>query len=498
MRRVVVLLSLLALCGLASGCGGHHDKGSSALDDAVGYFSKDAPFVAAVSTDPNGPQIKQVESLVGRLPVAAILGVRLRNFSRIRNAEFTRDIKPQLGAPLVVGLLRPAAGKDIGAAVVLAMRIKHPLEAKQTILREPGFLGSSKSSGVRIYQDAPDQRYLAVDGGVLVAATDRGILEQALAMKRNDNRMHASGFQHDLEGLPRGGLISVSADLQQMIGVDARLRPALSVKWLASLRRLGAVVKASPSGFTLDFHQATNSGSLSDADLPLAPKTGAPIPLIGKAGELQVGVREPGRLARLAVAVLNAVAPSHIAKARAQEPKGIDLEQQLPRHLAAVGTAAVNLLTREFALRLALHDSAEVRTALTRLAPALPALGATFGVKGLGIATPMEGESFYALAKPNGKTAVFGVVGDSFVAASQAQRAAELSSEATHTVPGARGSAVITVDARDLVGRLLASHLSGAAALLAPLAVASLRDFTGALTINRSGLNGHFKLTIVK
>jgi hypothetical protein len=132
------------------------------------------------------------------------------------------------------------------------------------------------------------------------------------------------------------------------------------------------------------------------------------------------------------------------------------------------------------------------------LAPALPALGATFGVKGLGVATPMEGESFYALAKPNAKTAVFGVVGDSFVAASQAQRAAQLSSEATHTLPGARGSAVMTVDARDLVGRLLASHLSGAAALLAPLAVASLRDFTGALTINRSGLNGHFKLTIVK
>jgi hypothetical protein len=310
--------------------------------------------------------------------------------------------------------------------------------------------------------------------------------------------MHANGFQRDLKGLPGGGLVSVSADPQQMIGVDPRLRPALSVKWLASLRRLGAVLKAAESGFTLDFHQATDPASLSRADLPLAPGPGPAIPLIGKTGELQVGVREPGRLARLGAAVIRAVAPARVATARAQEPKGVDLERQFPRHLAAEGATALNLLTHQFALRLSLHDAADVRAALTQLAPALPALGATFGMKGLGVAAPAAGENFYAVAQPNGKMVVFGVVGDSFVAASQAQRAAALASEPTHTVPGARGAAVVTLDARDVVGSLLARRLKGAAGLLAPLAVASLRDLTGALTISRSGLDGHFKLTIVK
>src|SRR5205823_2902256 len=141
----------------------------------------------------------------------------------------------------------------IGVATVLAMRINHPSKIKQVLLRQPNFRGRGKSSGVRVYEDSLDERYAAVDGHVLVAATDRDILEQALAMKRTDNRMRASGFERDLKGLPSGGLVRISADPRQMIGADPRLRPALDVKWLASLRRLGVVAKAVPSGVTLDF-----------------------------------------------------------------------------------------------------------------------------------------------------------------------------------------------------------------------------------------------------
>jgi hypothetical protein len=140
-----------------------------------------------------------------------------------------------------------------------------------------------------------------------------------------------------------------------------------------------------------------------------------------------------------------------------------------------------------------------VKGALAQLTPALPAVAALFGVKGLGIATPETGENFYALATPTGKMVVFGVVGDALVAASEARRAGDLASEATHNAPGgAKGAAVVTVNARELAGKLLAKQLKGPAGLFAPLAVASLRDLTGALTISRDGLSGHFKLTIVK
>jgi hypothetical protein len=153
MRRIAALLVLLALCIVLAACGGHDSEQTSPLDDAVGYFAKDAPLVAAVETDPEGDQIKQVSDLAGRFPgAAAILSSRLVGLTDFGSVDWGRDIRPQLGAPLVVGLARPAAGRDaVTAALVVAMRVKQPLRAKQLLLRQPDFRGSSKSSGVRIY-----------------------------------------------------------------------------------------------------------------------------------------------------------------------------------------------------------------------------------------------------------------------------------------------------------------------------------------------------------
>jgi hypothetical protein len=283
-----------------------------------------------------------------------------------------------------------------------------------------------------------------------------------------------------------------------MLGADPRLRPALRVKWLASLRRAGAVLKASPNGITLDFRIDTDRGSISDDDLPLAPKPGS-LPLIGKRGEVQIGVREPNRLARFAFQVAKAIAPRRMALLQALEPPGIDLERQIPHHLADVGVLAYDPVSHAFAARSQLIESTDVKSALMELTPALPAVAALFGIKGLGIATPEAGESFYALATPTGKMVVFGVVGNALVVASEAKRAGDLASESTHNAPGGvEGSAVLTVNARELAGRLLAKQLKGPAGLFAPLAVASLRDLTGAVEISRDGLSGQFKLTIVK
>ena len=496
MRRITMLLLAAALCVVA-GCGGGHDSSTNALDDALGYFPKDAPFVAAVETDPNGDQVKQAMSLLGRFPGSQLLAARLQNLAGIRFVDWSRDVKPQLGAPAVIGLEQPEAGKNIAVATIVALRVKHPLAVKQLLLRQPSVRGTSKSSGARIYEDPIQHRYAAVDGDVLVAGTNRDILEHALALKRTDNRMRAGGFDRDFAGLPSDGLIRVSADPRALIGVDPRLRPALGVKWLNALRRLGLVVKMRSSGVTLDFHLASDKSSLTDGDLPLPVKTG-PLPLIGGQDEVRVGIREPGRLAKLLTAVVDVVAPARAAQFKARQPRGIDLQQQLPHHLASVAALAVNPFTRAFALRADLNDAAEVKAALGPLAPALPGLAALLGVRGLGVGTPQPGESFYALATPKGRTVVFGVVGNSLVAASDAKRAAHLPAQRAHTARGGTGAAVMTLDARRLAATLLARRLNGPAAVLAPLAVASLRDLTGALTINRSGLNGHFNLTIVK
>lgn len=499
MRRLGALLALLAVC-FAAGCGGDHgDNPVSPLDDALGYFSKDAPFVAAIDSNPDGAQVKQLEELAGRFPGSDILGARLRDLTRFRAARWDRDVRPQLGAPLVVGLARPAAGSGIPVVLIAAMRVKHPLRAKQSLLREPGFRGDGKSSGVRIYEDTGDHRYAAVDGDTVVLATNRDILEQALSLKRTHNRMREGDFDNDVSKLPQNGLARISADPRSLIGADARLRRAVeSVKWLAALRRMGAVIRATPSGVTLDFHAATDARSLTDDDLPLAPSTRT-LPLIGKRGEVQVAIAEPSRLARFLFEVAHAIAPIRMKALGAAQPKGVELERQVPHHLNKLLDVSVNPLNRDFALRADLNEPSDVRDALTQLAPALPSLATLFGMPGLGLATPEAGESFYALAKPNGRTVVFGVLGDSLVAASEARRAADLLSESTHFAPGnPKAAAVVTLNAREVAGKVLAKALGGPAALFAPLAVASLRDLTGVATISRKGLDGHARLTIVK
>jgi len=334
--------------------------------------------------------------------------------------------------------------------------------------------------------------------GVALGAADRGILEQALAMKRSDNRMREAGFTRDLRGLPSGGLVRVSADPRALVGADPRLRPVLTVKWIGSLRRLGAVAKASPTGITFDFRAATDRGSISNADLPLAPVPRA-LPLIGRRGELQIGIAEPSRLARLAFQIAHAIAPKRMALLGALEPSGIDLERQVPHHLRDVAALAMDPLSRAFAFKADLNEPGDVKGALAQLTPALPPVAALFGVNGLGIATPEPGENFYALALPDGRTAVFGVVGNLLVASNRARRAADLPSAPTHEAPGGvKGAVVVTLNARVVAGKLLARELKGLPGLFAPLAVASLRDLTGVLTISRDGLRGQFKLTIVK
>src|SRR3954453_6759351 len=107
MPRRAALWLLIALLLVTAGCGGHGDKSISSLDDAVGYFSKDAPFVAAVETDPKGEQIKQVAQLAGRFPGAEIITNRALTLARLLFVDGGRDIPPQLGPPAVVGLFRP-------------------------------------------------------------------------------------------------------------------------------------------------------------------------------------------------------------------------------------------------------------------------------------------------------------------------------------------------------------------------------------------------------
>src|SRR5215211_6323107 len=116
MRRLIAIpLVLLAL--VIAGCG--DDDSGSALDSALSYLPKDAPFAAAIDTDVEGDQYKALQALVKKFPFGEQLQDSLRQELEQSSGgvSFNDDVKPVLGNPFVVGATDAASfTSDSGAS----------------------------------------------------------------------------------------------------------------------------------------------------------------------------------------------------------------------------------------------------------------------------------------------------------------------------------------------------------------------------------------------
>jgi hypothetical protein len=499
--NAISVLVLAAVCAvLLSGCGGGK-KPAGPLDDALGYFPKNAALVAVVDTDLKSSQAQTLGRLLSRLPVGDALVGQALNRLQLPGVQFDRDILPLLGHPLAIGYARPPkAGKALGIDYVLAIHVDKPIKVKQLLLRQSSLLPKGKSSGRRVFQHRFGGHFAAaVDDHTFVASGSRPALDAALATRRADDHMSERDLNDALEGLPSDAAVRVTADPRALIGGMPALRPALGVKWLSSLQRAGATLQAQDDGIGLQFKLKTDANKLRDEDLPLSSDATGPVPLIGHSGEAEIGVRDPARLARFAIAVANRLAPQRgklAASLSDLRKQGVDLNRDLAGRLGKSGAVAIDPLNGQWAARLLVRDPAGLKASLGKLAMALPDLAAALGVPSLGVGTPGEGLNFYALARPGGKSVVFGVVGGALVAASEPSRAAALASEATHPAPDLPGSLIVLVDAKKLAARYLSRQLGGLAGLVAPLAIESLQDLTGGAAVDRNGLTGSFKLTV--
>jgi hypothetical protein len=109
------------------------------------------------------------------------------------------------------------------------------------------------------------------------------------------------------------------------------------------------------------------------------------------------------------------------------------------------------------------------------------------------LVAPKSGKGFYTIASATGKKYVFGVVGKSFVVATDAARAAQFAGQSPSNVSGAKGSFVVASDARALVNAAAAQRGQGVAA---QLITGSLGDLIGWVDAETSGLSGSLKLFI--
>jgi hypothetical protein len=477
---------------LVLGRGSAPEPAAGPLDDALGYFARDGALVAAVDTDESGPQWEALRRLMRRVPAASALTRRLTSELDALRLRFDRDVGPQLGNPLVLGVERNA--------LVAAIRVRRPSKAKQLMIRGR-FLPGDPAHGRRIFVDRSGRRLaVAVDGRVLVAGPTRDAVARALGHRRSPGRMREADFDADLAGLPRESVLRASADPRVLLAANRRLRPLVRLRWVAALRRAAAIVRARKDGLSLRLRLRTDPSAVRAADLPLAPGRGERIPLIGRDDELAVGVREPARLVRFLSAAFRVLEPRRARRVarvgRRIRRQGIDLERDIVARLGSSAALALDPVDRSWAARAVIRQSDDFRQALAALADSLPELAAAFGMPGLGVATPDLGASFFALARRSGTSVVFGVIGASFVAASEPRRAAALVSEPTRFARGADGALVATVDARKLAQRALAPSLRGLATLGAPFLFGDLGDLTASISIDRAGLYGRAQLTL--
>jgi hypothetical protein len=487
-RATCLLLALAALALVASGCGSSKSTGSG-LDTALGYVPKGAPLVVAIDTDSDGGQWQQVDKLIGRFPFGGQVKQQFKNgFNSRAGLDYDRDFKPLLGGDFVVAITAASAPGD-PTPYVVAWKVGDEDAARR--LAEKNGKKVDSIEGADTFQTTSG-RLTAIKDGTLVSAGNTDALAAALKRPAGEH-MSEQEFTDSLGDLEKDSLVRAVGNFQVLLsGPEAAA--ARKVKFLNALRTFGLTLRAEPDGIEYSF-RAETAGGLRDGDLPLPPGAES-APVVRRAGEVGFGIRNPAQIWSFGQSVARITDPAGYAKftrekAQLSKQLGVNVDRDLVGQLT--GNAALSVgIDGAFALRADLRDPAAAARTLRKAAPRLVQVGKKRG-KSLGLSTPKGGQGFYALATPNGKKIVFGVVGKSFVLATDAARAAQFAGESPSTVPGAKGSLVIASDARSLANAVAKQRGQGVAA---QIVTAALGDLIGSVEAEPGGITGSLKLHI--
>jgi hypothetical protein len=484
-RRLAILLALLAL--VATGCGGN--SSSSSLDTALSYVPKDAAVVLAIDTNPDGDQWQQVDQLLGKFPFGGQVKQQAKAaFSARANLDYDKDIKPLLGNDIVYANFGPS-GDETPASFVFAWKLKDEAAARR-LLQATTEKSPVTIQGLDVY-GRPPTNFATIKDGTLVVADTFSALGAALKRPQGDH-MTESDFNGSLGELNKDSLVRVTGDFQKLLSGSPQAPAVRKVKWLGALRTFAATLRADSDGIEYAFKFDTDSGGVTPNDLPLASGAAAPS-VVKRAGEIGFGVRNPGQIvsfAQQAASVLNPTGYGKYVRDKAKLSKQlrVDVDRDLIGQLAGNATLSV-AIDGGVAVRADLRDPASAAATLKKVAPRLVRVARKRG-KTL---TLSSAGNLHVLTNPNGKKVVFGVVGNSFVVANDAARAAQIAGQSPSPVSGAKGSLVVYSDARALANAIAAKRGQGVAA---QIVTSALGDLTGSVRSETNGITGSVKLQI--
>jgi hypothetical protein len=500
MRRPIVI-SLVLSALLVAGCGG--DDSGSALDSALSYLPKDAPFALVIDTDLDGDQYEAAQGLLKKFPFGGQIQNSLRQqLEQGTNIDFEDDVRPLLGNPMVVGGTGAAliTSSSDGAGIVGAIQAKDE-EALDDLIDKTKPNKTGEESGATLYEEG--DTVFAVEDDTLIFAGDRQQLTQALKRADGDDHLDEDAFNQGLDGLPETALARLYTDVEALLKSDPGSADARRIKWVDALRTLGATVVAGNDSIDVDFRLRTE-GDLSDDELPIAPGDEAP-DVIKQDAEVGLGIRDLAHIVKFAENAGQAVDPAGFgdyakAKKTIDTQLGVSLDDDLIGQLTGNVSSTISI-DGKFGVRSELKDPRAFERTLAKVADVLPSFAEGAGFGTVGLSKPKGSEQFYALAQPDGDAVVFGVVDDTLVVANDPARAGRLAGVEPSAVAGAKGSVVLSANAEQIANALLrqfgpALGLGGLGGLGGALFTRPLGELNGFMSASGDELRGKFTLAI--
>ncbi len=500
-RALASVLAVTAIAVPVAGCGGGDsgDSGKNPLDNALGYLPKDTPFVAAIETDPNGAQFKNAVEIAEKFPFASQLERQLEQGLGSGDTDYERDIKPLLGNEFVVGAtnIKTFTGSDGGDSedFVAAIQVKDKEKLTDAIEREkPKELG--EKDGAKLYENDSDS-FAAVNDDVLVVANSRRELEAGLERRGSDDRFGEDEFDKGTEGLPENAVVRSYFDLQRLIAADPETADARKVKWISALRAFGLSASVKSDRVDLDFTMRTDSGNLSDSDLPLAAGNQSP-EVIERTGQVGLGLRGLDQMVKFGEDAAQAVDPAQFrsyetAKRTIERQLELDIEKDVLDQLGGDLSAGISPTGNSGGLVAEVEDPDEFKSTLAKVSRALPAIARS----ATGGATVRKSGDLYSVSSASGSI-VYGMVGDKFVLSDSLAAARSAASAPTSEVEGAEGAYAMRADA----GQLISGALSGIGGsgqlgglLGAQVFAGALDELTSSVKATTEGLSGKVSLT---